>query len=900
MERILLALTKLFSRTPNFILHYKRQVLAVLLVISAFLFYGIFSLTVFDMSSDSFLEDENPAQIALDEFRRQFGGDDSVFIIYAAKDGDVFSRESLTAIQNLTQDLVDWEDLDRSDYGDVPWDELSHIRRVQSLANIRVQESIGDTLRSDRLIPRQLPETDSDLQALKRNALDQKDFVGAFYSPDGLYGAILVQTDYGTIPVEGYESAVDIAGIELDDGFASFDLSFDETAEVQEVEFQDTDQLAYFDFDTALTEVYENYGSQFDFYPVGTPSMMGQMQGVLNQMAILGTLMVLIFSLLLWILFRSGSALVWPMVTIALSVAWCWGITVWLGVTISTMIALTVLLIFAVGIADCVHVMSAYFTFRRDGIDHYEALSRAYEKVGLAILLTTLTTAAGVSVLATSSLEPIKVFAIMSAMGVVLAFLFTIFLLPILLDLWHPSSIDNKERPSLADRLGFRWHSLENKTQLLIAAVVAAIIFLSLGFLVGTFINFVIGLTYWIVNYQRVILAKVPAIVESSPHLIILIFGVGFAICAYGATKILIDTNIAEMFRSDHPLTIAVEVVDENMSGAQNMEIMIDTKKTDGMLNMQLLSAVDQLQSRIEERYPEIIGRTNSLANIVKDTNQAMNGDDPAFYRIPESDQAISQLLFMFNSANPDDRRNIVSDDYSRSHISVTARNMGSYEYKALFEEVASDVDDTFKDVEPEFPGLDVNLTGSMATLMVMADEVANSQFNSFALALLIVSLIMMISLGSIKGGAMGMVPNAIPAFLAFGLMGLFGIPLDTDTLLIAPIILGIAVDDTIHFMTHYRIELSKTGSIGMALDSAIKEVGQAVMFTTMVIGLGFAVLSFSDYLGMAKVGFFGSMAIFVALLCDLFLIPAMIIIFKPKFGVKDVDTQTNFQEATT
>lgn len=900
MERILLALTKLFSKTPNFILQYKIQVLAVLLVISAFLFYGIFSLTVFDMSSDSFLEDENPAQIALDEFRRQFGGDDSVFILYAARDGDVFSRESLTAIQDLTQDLVYWEDLDRSDYEDVPWDELSHIRRIQSLGNIRVQESIGDTLRSDRLIPRQLPETDSELRALKRNALDQKDFVGAFYSPDGLYGAILVQTDYGTIPVEGYESAVDVAGIELDDGFASFDLSFDETAEVQEVEFQDTDQLAYFDFDTALTEVYENYESQFDFYPVGTPSMMGQMQGVLNQMAILGALMVLIFSLLLWILFRSGSALVWPMVTIALSVAWCWGITVWIGVTISTMIALTVLLIFAVGIADCVHVMSAYFTFRRDGIDHYEALSRAYEKVSVAILLTTMTTAAGVSVLATSSLEPIKVFAMMSAMGVLLAFLFTIFLLPILLDLWHPSSIDNKEKPSLADRLGFRWHSLENKTQLLIATVVAAIVFLSLGFLVGAFINFVIGLTYWIVNYQRAILSKVPAIVESSPHLIILIFGVGFAICTYGATKILIDTNIAEMFRSDHPLTIAVEVVDENMSGAQNMEIMIDTKKTDGMLNVQLLSAVDQLQNRVEERYPEIIGRTNSLANIVKDTNQAMNGDDPAFYRIPESDQAISQLLFMFNSANPDDRRNIVSDDYSRSHISVTARNMGSYQYKALFEEIVSDVDDTFKDVEPEFPGLDVNLTGSMATLMVMADEVANSQFNSFALALLIVSLIMMISLGSIKGGAMGMVPNAIPAFLAFGLMGLFGIPLDTDTLLIAPIILGIAVDDTIHFMTHYRIELSKTGSIGMALDSAIRDVGQAVMFTTMVLGLGFAVLSFSNHLGIAKVGFFGSMAIFVALLCDLFLIPAMIIIFKPKFGVKDVDTQTNFQEATT
>ena len=309
--------------------------------------------------------------------------------------------------------------------------------------------------------------------------------------------------------------------------------------------------------------------------------------------------MVLIFSLLLWILFRSGSALVWPMVTIALSVAWCWGITVWLGVTVSTMIALTVLLIFAVGIADCVHVMSAYFTFRRDGVDHYEALSRAYEKVSLAILLTTLTTAAGVSVLATSNLEPIKVFALMSAMGVILAFFFTIFLLPILLDLWHPASADNKENPSFADKLGSRWHSLENRKQLLIAAAVAAIVFLSLGFLVGAFINFVIGLTYWIVNYQRVILSKVPAIVERSPYLIIFIFGAGFACSAYGATKILIDTNIAEMFKSDHPLTIAVEVADENMSGAQNMEIMIDTKTTDGMIDMQLLSAVDKLQNII-------------------------------------------------------------------------------------------------------------------------------------------------------------------------------------------------------------------------------------------------------------------------------------------------------------
>ena len=105
-------------------------------------------------------------------------------------------------------------------------------------------------------------------------------------------------------------------------------------------------------------------------------------------------------------------------------------------------------------------------------------------------------------------------------------------------------------------------------------------------------------------------------------------------------------------------------------------------------------------------------------------------------------------------------------------------------------------------------------------------------------------------------------------------------------------------MDDTIHFMTHYRLQLIKTSSISESLRQTIAHVGQAVMFTTMVLGLGFMLLSFSDYLGMARMGFFGSLAIIMALACDLFLIPAMIMIFKPTFGVKDADTRITFQES--
>jgi len=324
---------------------------------------------------------------------------------------------------------------------------------------------------------------------------------------------------------------------------------------------------------------------------------------------------------------------------------------------------------------------------------------------------------------------------------------------------------------------------------------------------------------------------------------------------------------------------------------------MVDTQTTDGMLNPKIMHAMDSLQNRIETRYSDQVSRTNSLANIVKDTYQIMNDDDPAFYRVPDSEQMISQLLYLFNSANPEDRRSLVSDDYSRSHVSLNIYNAGSYEYQQFFEEISVDIEEVFVDARGDFPEMEIYLTGSMALLMRMMDEVANSQFSSFTLAIGVISVIMIITLGSLQGGLMAMIPNMIPALLGFGMMGLMGISLDTDTLLIAPLIIGIAVDDTIHFMTHYRVELIRTGSISESLKSTIRDVGQAVMFTTMVLGLGFALLSFSDYLGMAKMGFFGSAAIFVALLCDLFLIPAMIMIFKPTFGVKDADTRITFME---
>jgi len=655
------------------------------------------------------------------------------------------------------------------------------------------------------------------------------------------------------------------------------------------------DMFEYSRFFTAIRAVYGQHADVLEFYPVGNPPMNDFIYRILQQMMLLGVAMVGVFVGLLWVLFRSFSAVVWPILTIALSLLWTWGATAWLGVPMSTMLVLTCLLIFACGIADCVHVMSAYFSFRREGLAHARALYAAYEKTGLAIFVTTITTMAGVLSLSLSDLTPIRIFGVMSAGGVFMALFFTLVLLPILLSLWHPGQPASQQTVQRSWRS--RWQQLPGVGKALCAVLLVLAGFLTFGLQVALYLALSCALTALVLRWQSALLEAVPRLVARSPHTILGIFGAILLLCAYGTSAVRIDSNIAELTREDSEMRVAYAVVDEHMAGAQNMEIMIDTGVSDGLLNPAMLQAVDTLQSRIEAEYASEISRTWSLADIVKDTSQIMNGDDPAFYRVPDSEAMISQLLYLFNSANPDDRRALVSDDYSRSHITLNAYNAGSYEYQRFFEEMGVLIDEVFAPLRQDFPELEVRMTGSIPLMMRATDEIAQSQYSSFALALGVICVIMMLTLGSIQGGLIAIVPNLIPALLSFGLMGLLGIALDTDTLMIAPVIIGIAVDDTIHFMTHYRLELIRTRSMALALHSTMKDVGTAVIFTTMVLGMGFAIMGFSDYLGIAKIGIFGSLAIFVALLCDLFLIPALLHVFKPDFGVKDAQRTFALEE---
>jgi uncharacterized protein len=876
VNKILQHLAAFFAAIPDTLRPLRWPIALVVFAATAFLAFGMTRFQL-DTSFDAWLSDEDPAVRALDDFRRQFGSEDGLFLVYRAKDGDVFSPASLSAIRALTKTLENWPQLDPKalNIDDKTLQSLDHITRVQSLANTRYQISTGDTLESRLLLPETGEITPAMAQRTRELANSQRNLKLLMFSDNSEFGAVMLSTDFGAIPVKTTDTSGNILATDaLDFSADNFAVEFDPNATERKVKFEDTQPATYIGFINALKAIYgqPSYANAFEFFPIGTAGMMDFSMQTLTQAGILVLVAVFIIILMLYTLFHTWSAVVWPVFAVGASTVWVFGGMAWLGIPSTQLITLTVMLVLAVGIADCVHVMSEYLFFKREGMDHAAAIRRSFEKTGVPILLTSITTIAGMLAIAFGGVGQFVTFGVTSALGVAAAFVFTVVVLPVLLEFWHPHAITTTPLKAGLWKRALSW--------LLLPVRVIGWISRRTG------LSWLLGAT-WL----QPLLDRVPAFSYRARYPIVAVFVGLFVITGYGATKVQIDSNLVELFKKGTPIRVAYEIVDKHMAGTGAMEVMLDFKASDAFADARVLKALDNMQADLKARYGDYVVRTASLADLVKATNQTMHNDDPAFYTIPDSSLAVSQLLFLFNSSNPEDRRAIVSDDYSRSHVTIQLRNAGSHEYGLIFADIKDVIASHFEPLSADYPGWSVDLTGTFALMMRMSDMIAKSQIRSLTLAALIISGIMIVTLGSVQGGLLAIVPNLLPAVLAFGLMGLFGIPLDTDTLMIAPLIIGIAVDDTIHFVTHYRMALARGRSATESLIQTVKEVGQAVTFTSLVLGMAFFMLSFSNYLGIAKVGLFGSLAIFVALLCDLLFLPALIYIFQPKFGVKDAGT---------
>lgn len=848
MKALLNAMSDYFETVPER-LRRRRLLLWVLFIISTI----VVSLGVrqikFDMTLEGWFSDDDPLKVALDEFHAEFGSDDGVYIVYKPADGNVFSEKSLRVVKGIRNDLLNF----RKTHENPEDSMLNHIVRINTLVNAPVLKAEDDALISKPLVGATIPGSKEALANIRETASQQENFPLLYFSKDYTYGGIFIETDFGTIPLRQPEvGAKEDSG--FDEGFGDTPvmddeiMTVDESAVSERVKFKPTEMDDYLGLMEEINAVLykDQYADHLTYYPVGNAPLMDYGVEVMEEMGPMYIGMLLIMIVLFWFLFRSLSAVVWPISVVILSTLWTVGIVAWLGITITTMLMLTVMLILAVGTADAIHILSGYLYFRKRNEDHQQALAHAFKKSALACLLTTITTMIGMLALTLTQIVHIKVFGFMSAFGVGLAFLFTIFWLPLMLDLWAPAS---RKRDSKETRLA------------------------GLGRAIPDF-SF----------YLQRILEGVMPIVERHRYLIIAVFLGIFGTCLYGATQVMVDSNIIEQFKEGTRIRKTYELVDKNMMGTQNLEIFFEMGEANAFQDPEVLKALDRMQARIEDKY-DLVVRTSSLADVVKDAYQTLNEDREEMYRIPDNERMLSQTLFMFNNANPEDRRKLVSDDYSKSHVSVQLYNEGSYRYTRMFEQMREDIDRTVQELKQSYPDMTVSITGGLALIMEFSHYITWSQIRSLVMVIAVISIVLIFVFGSMRAGLISIIPNLIPATITFGLLGLLGIALDADTMIIAPVIIGIAVDDTIHFITHYRAEVLIDGDVVRSLTDTIKEVGQAITFTTLILGLGFSIMAFSSHMGTSNMGRFGTLAIFVALLCDLFMLPAMILIFKPRFA---------------
>jgi hypothetical protein len=811
-----------------------------------FLAFGVRNVVI-DESLAAYFHKDDPVKQAHDKFKGIFGGDEYVYIVYKARDKDIFSAPSLAALKGLHNALADY----RLGLPDNEVSPLDHMEEIKSLINVKYMEAADNTLYSRSFIGDRLPASQEEKlrEEYRQKALDHPDYPLIYLSRNCQYGGIVIRTDFNA-RIKRKITADSDATFKPDSGQVSpFDtddiMDQDPTDPGPMIqasgpwaaeELEQTDIREYPRFMKALRAVLADpaHADVLEFYPVGNPVLMDFFtSAVIEDMGRLMSLVLLLIVTMLWMLFRSFSAVVWPVLIVLFTIVWVLGLVGWINIPMSAMLQVIIFLSLAVGIADSVHILSGYLFFRNNRLDHEKALRAVMKKSGLACLLTSLTTAMGLLSLTLVPLKPIALFGLFAAISVLFAFVLTLFLLPLLLDVWAPVSKKRQQGKN----------------------------------------HFIQGC-----------LVRVEEIGIKWSWQVVILFSLAGLILFYGLLQLKIDSNFVEIIKKGLPLREAYALVDDHMGGTGNMEVMVDFKQADALKDPQVLFAMEDLQRFMENDKTHRVLKTYCLVNVVKESFKALNNDDPKAHIIPKDPRVLSQVLFLFENANPRDRARLVSDDYSRARIKLNFTNVGSIEALEILKTIQAFIDMRFDPLTRSYPEQEVTLTGSMALLAIMLDYIAWAQIKSFGLALVVISLILLVVLGSWKAGLAALAPNLFPILTTFGLMGYFKIALDADTLLIAPIIIGLAVDDTIHFMTHFRIEMERTQNIAAAAITSIREAGQAIAFTSIILSSGFLVFILSFHNGLSNFGVFAAIAVLTALVSDIILLPALIRVINLNF----------------
>lgn len=541
-----------------------------------------------------------------------------------------------------------------------------------------------------------------------------------------------------------------------------------------------------------------------------------------RELAIFMSLGVLLIILFLWVAFRSAWGIWVPISVVLLSVVWVLGWMKLVGKPIDLMLIVLPTIIFVVGMSDVVHILTRYYEELRKGYDKLKAIGIAFREVGLATLLTSITTAIGFLTLITSSIQPISSFGVTTATGVFIAFFLAFTMLPSVIILSPRPNIDISPNNTL-----FWTRQLHN------------------------------ALRWTIRNRKKVMLVSAGVLVMS------------FA----GMLRIDVNNYLLEDLRDNDPLKQEFVYFEENFSGARPFELAVLVSDSVQIFDREVLLQLDRVDSFLINRYE--VGSLFSPARIVKTANRELKGGANRHYVIPADQKDIDRLVQTMQRFDRDNLLGLfVNQEAGLARVQGKTGDLGA----RAFAEKNRDLD-AFVNTLPN-RSFDIRITGTATLVDLNNESLAVDMTIGLAIAFLVVSMIIGILFKSARMVLICLVPNVMPLIMIAGFMGFAGIDLKVSTSIIFTIAFGIAVDDTIHYMSKLKLELAKGKSLLYALKRTQLSTGKAIIVTSIILCAGFLTLIMSGFLGTFYIGLLVSMTLLFAVLADVFLLPVLIILF--------------------
>jgi len=345
------------------------------------------------------------------------------------------------------------------------------------------------------------------------------------------------------------------------------------------------------------------------------------------------------------------------------------------------------------------------------------------------------------------------------------------------------------------------------------------------------------------------------------------------AVALAGALRLRLSHDPMTWFPDGTPIKEGTRRIDAVLGGSVSFEVLLERPAEGGARHPAVLQRFADLGADLESRPRDgyVAGQTVSLADLVKEIHRALNEDREEAYVVPDDPEAVAQEILLFESAGSDDLEDVVDGDQRTLRMSVRMPWRDSVHYRTFFDRVEQDVAERLSE-----HGL-ASVTGVYAVLVRSIAAVVTSMANSYVFSFLGIGIMMMLLLGSARWGLLAMIPNVFPILLTLGVMGYFGYPLDSFTLMIGAIALGVCDDDTIHSMHHMRTLHRRGVPLESAVADTLSTTGRAMLFTSIVLSAGFLGFTLSSMWNLVNFGILVTLTIVTAFVAEILLGPALL-----------------------